>query len=133
MVKKLKMVMVTLCLLSLVVFACAVAESDSQSVSPRYSYTASITAGLSFSGNSANCSGTVTPSGYDDVSVTVTLYRQNGSSWDYVTSWSGSAEDGSTAGAGGSVTVGSGTYKVTTRGNVGNGKEYPTKSVTRTK
>lgn len=123
--------LVILLLIATVVLGFALADE----IMPRYSYTSYVSAGLSFSGNVANCSGAVSPSGDDDASVTVTLYRQNGSSWDYVTSWSGSATDGSIAAAGGSVNVGSGsgTYKVTTRGNVGHGKEYPTKSVTRTK
>lgn len=131
--KKRLPLIVAVLLLTTIVIGMALAEEITNQVTPRYSYTSSVTAGLSFSGSTANCSGSVSPSGYDDVSVTVTLYRQNGSSWDFVTSWSDSAEDGATAAAGGSINITSGTYKVTTRGNVGNGKEYPTKSVTRTK
>lgn len=102
------------------------------SISPRYSYTQSITAALSFTGGQANCSGTVLPSGNYNCSITVTLYKQNGSNWDYVTSWSGSATGGDVASAGGSKSVGSGTYKVVASANVG-GKESPSKSVIRTK
>jgi len=98
-----------------------------------YAYTYSVTATLSFSNGKANCSGSVTPSGTDSVSVTVTLYQKNGSSWNTVTSWSGSSTNGHQAAAGGSISVEDGTYKVKTAGNVGNGKEKPTKSVTRTK
>lgn len=101
-------------------------------ISPRYTYTSSITAALSFSGGQAHCSGNVKPSGKYECSITVTLYKQNGSNWDYVTSWSDSASGGSQASAGGSIGVGSGTYKVVSSGNVA-GKEFPTKSVTRTK
>ena len=132
--KKLPLLLVLL-LVTTVAIGIAFADDIANQIMPRYSYTSHVAAGLSFSGNVANCSGGVSPSGDYDASVTVTLYRQNGSSWDYVTSWSGSATGGSTAAAGGSVNVGSGsgTYKVTTRGNVGHGLEYPTKSVTRSK
>lgn len=41
----------------------------------------------------------------------------------YLTSWSGSASGGDRASAGGSYTISSGTYKVTTSGNVGSGLE----------
>lgn len=127
--KKVSVLLVFLVLLFTLVIGVALADE----INPRYSYTSSVTASLSFSGNTANCSGSVSPSGYDKVSVTVTLYRQNGSSWVYITSWSGSASNGATAAAGGSVNVSSGTYKVVTKGNVGNGLEYPTKTITRTK
>lgn len=97
----------------------------------RYEYTTMINAGLSFSGGKALCDGVLDPSTNDSCSITVTLYKQNGSSWSKVTSWSGSASNGRAASAGGSISVSRGTYKVTSSGNVG-GKEFPTKSVTRT-
>ncbi|MEA5013028.1 MAG: hypothetical protein VB099_00565 [Candidatus Limiplasma sp.] len=104
---------------------------------PRYSHTSAITAVLSFSGGNAVCSGSIKPSGSYNASVTVTLYKENGSKWDYVTSWSGSAKNGSEASASGSKSVGSGTYKVTTSGAIkdssGTVLEAPSKSVTRTK
>lgn len=103
-----------------------------QQITPYYLYTNDITASLSFDGNKAKCGGSVSPSGNDSVSVTVTLYQQNGSGWRYMDSWSGNASGGSAAVASGSATVGNGTYKVVTSGNVG-GKEFPTKSVIRTK
>lgn len=112
--------------------ALAAAEPLGWQITPRYDYTNDIYADLSFSGSKANCHGAVTPSGNDAVTVTVTLYRQEGSGWAYVDSWSGSASGGGTASAGSSATVGKGTYKVTVKGNVG-GKEFPSKSVTRTK
>lgn len=103
------------------------------SASILYTYTSSITTSLSFGGSTAYCSGTVTPSGAYNASITVRLYEQVGSSWIYVTSWSGSATGGSTAAAGGTVTVSSGTYKVTSSGVIGGGLEYPTASITKTK
>lgn len=131
--KKVSILVVLLVSLALVLIGVtALAQGNDNQIQPRYSYTTAIGAGLEFSGRTAICEGFVTPTYTDNVSLTVTLYRQNGSDWDYVASWSGSATGGATAGAGGSVTVGTGTYKVTTRGNVG-GKEFPTKSITRTK
>jgi len=100
-------------------------------ITPYYSYTDNISASLSFSGSTADCYGTVSPSGNDSVSITVTLYKQSGSKWNSIDSWTGSSTGGSTAAAGGTATVSAGTYKVVVVGNVG-GKEYPTKSVTRT-
>lgn len=101
-------------------------------IMPYYLYTNDIVASLSFSNGKANCYGSVSPIGNESVSVTVTLYKQNGSAWNYIDSWSGSASGGSMATASGSAYVGKGTYKVETSGNVG-GKEFPSKSVTRTK
>lgn len=102
-----------------------------EGIKPLYDYTTSITAVLTFSNGKANCYGTLTPSGNEDVTISVTLYKKNGSSWGYVTSWSGSSTGGRTASAGGSVSVERGTYKVVTSGNVG-GFEYPTKTVKKT-
>lgn len=130
-----------LCLMLLAVTACATAvylqhnlekDKSNMQITPYYLYTSDIAASLSFDGNKANCYGSVSPIGNDSVSVTVTLYKKEGSKWSYVDSWSGNASGGATATASGSATVGKGTYKVVTAGNVG-GKESPTKSVTRTK
>lgn len=101
-------------------------------ITPRYSYTQTITATLSFSGGKAQCSGAVKPSGNYNCSIIVTLYKQNGSDWDYITSWFGSATGGERASAGGSKTVGNGTYKVVSSADVA-GKEFPSKSVIREK
>lgn len=111
--------------------ATVTAFAEENTITPRYAYTANIVATLSFSGGTANCSGSVLPSGSYYATITVTLYRQNGSSWDYVTSWYGSASNGGTAAAGGSVYVGSGTFKVVAKGNIGNGLERPTNTVIR--
>lgn len=98
----------------------------------QYEMTDMIRAELSFDGGKAVCYGVVRPSDSYNCSITVTLYKKNGSGWDYVDSWSGSATGGQQASAGGSASVGSGTYKVVASGNVAN-KEYPSKSVTKTK
>ena len=107
--------------------------SSLASASILYTYTSSITAKLCFGGSMAYCSGTVTPSGAYDTSITVRLFRQDGNSWIFVKSWSGSATGGHTAAAGGSISVASGTYKVISYGVIGAGLEYPTASITRTK
>ena len=97
-----------------------------------YSHTEEISASLSFSGNIAKCNGAILPIADEYVSITVSLYKQNGSSWTLLDSWTGSASGGSRAYVSGTKTVSSGTYKVVTYGNVG-GLEYPTTSVIRTK
>lgn len=126
----------------LVVSCCAVVANasptldedlgDALIVTPAYSYTDYIVASLSFSGNTANCAGMISPSGSDNVTIFVVLYRQNGSGWDYVKGWGGSGTGGASASAGGSVEVTSGTYKVVASGSVGITLEHPSVSVTRT-
>lgn len=96
----------------------------------RYEYTSAISASLSFSGGKANCSGYVKPLGSESASIRVSLYKKNESNWTYIQSWTGSATGGATAAASGSVSVGQGTFKVVSYGNVG-GKEFPTKSITK--
>lgn len=98
---------------------------------PCYTYTDMATAKLSFSEGKAYCNGSVKPSGSYDTSVTVTLYKQNGAKWNYITSWSGSATGRHTATAGGSIAVSNGTYKVVTSGNVAN-LEYPSAKIEKT-
>lgn len=97
-----------------------------------YSHTEEILASLSFSGNIAKCNGAILPMADEDVSITVSLYKQNGSSWTLLDSWTSSATGGSRAYVRGTKTVSSGTYKVVTTGNVG-GLEFPTASITKTK
>lgn len=101
-------------------------------ISPFYLHTNGISVSLRFEGNKAKCSGQVTPIGNDFVSITVTLYKKNGTGWDYIDSWNDEATGGGTAYASGSVNVSSGTYKVVANGNVGN-KEYPSASDTKIK
>ena len=97
-----------------------------------YTHTSLLTGNLTFSGGKANCSGTVTPSGNQSSSITVKLYKKNGTKWNEVTSWSGSAENGKTAVASGSQSVSTGTYKVVVTGNIGGGLEYPTMTIEKT-
>lgn len=113
-------------------FADVTDSNPDYGIMPAYEYTANINAALSFSGNNALCSGKLTPCTTDNTSITVTLYRQNGSSWSYVASWTGKGSNGNVAIASGSASVGSGTYKVVSSGNVG-GKEFPSASITKSK
>ena len=123
-----KKILVSLSLLLIVVMAVSFA-----SASILYTYTFSISASLSFGGSLAYCSGIVTPSGPYDAAITVRLFRQDGNSWIFVASWSGRATGGDPAGAGGSVSVSTGTYKVISYGVIGGGLEYPTASIIKTK
>lgn len=138
------LLMVSMVVLVVSIEACAKAQTDvvtteqiaacfadTPTIQPRYSYTNKAVAELSFSGGKANCGGYVQPSGKYDTSVTVTLYKKNGTKWDYITSWSGSATGGHMAIASGSITVSRGTYKVVTSGNVQN-LEYPSAKIERT-
>lgn len=109
------------------------AHFPEDSISPCYTYTESITASLSFDGNYAICSGSITPSFTHDTSIVVTLYQLVETRWVSIGSWTGSSSNGLKASAGGRCLVAnSGTFKVTTTGNVG-GLESPSKSITRVK
>lgn len=120
----------------LLILTCSYASAahfPEDSVSPRYTYTESITASLSFDGNYAICSGSITPSFTHDTSIAVTLYQLVGTHWVSIGSWTGSSSDGLKASAGGRCFVAdSGTFKVIATGNVG-GLESPSKSITRVK
>lgn len=107
--------------------------SSAPMITPCYTYTSSIIANLTISGNTANCSGTVDPYSSYNATISVTLYKKNGNRWIYLASWSGSSTNGNTASAGGSHSIGTGTYKVVAYGNVGNGIEHPSASVIKTK
>ncbi|MBE5779413.1 MAG: hypothetical protein E7331_08815 [Clostridiales bacterium] len=121
-----------LCLCMLLLSAVTLSVyAEGAGITPRYSFTAAIKASLNLSGGTAYCSGSVTPSGGYNSSITVTLYRQENGSWVYVTSWYGSASGSATASAGGSKYVGTGTFKVVSNGIIGNGLERPTTYIVR--
>lgn len=101
----------------------------------RYSYTGSITAGLSISNGKASCSGIIDPDNGYYASIRVVLYRSsNGRSWTQIASWSGSSSTaGLPAAASGSKSISSGyKYKVTAFGTVkdsdGDVMESPSKT-----
>lgn len=92
-------------------------EAETMSLQ-RYTETRRIYASLSISGGTASCSGYVLPNGTQDCSVVVTLYRLDEGGWYFVTSWSDSATGGARAAVSASYSVGEGTYKVVSVGNV---------------
>lgn len=82
------------CLLMIVFSANSVAEERFDAgISPRYSYTRRVGAGLYIgSSGSARCEGYVMV--YDEsssISMKVSLYQKVGNSWDRITSWYGSS------------------------------------------
>ncbi len=107
-------------------------NADDLIIKPMFSYTRTIRANLTFSGNIADCYGFIDPIGSDNVTIFVVLYRQNGSDWDYVKGWNGSGTGGYPASAGGTYEVTSGTYMVVAYGSVGITLEHPSASITRT-
>lgn len=90
------LVFILVCILAFAVPADSWAVGESYGgVTPRYSYTRRVEAGLhiSSSGN-AHCEGAVAV--YDassTISIKVSLYQRVGNSWDRVTSWYGSRTD----------------------------------------
>ncbi|MBE5765716.1 MAG: hypothetical protein E7335_00870 [Clostridiales bacterium] len=82
-------------------------------IMPLYDYVGAIGAGLSISGSTAYCSGDVflnrIPS---SLSMTLTLQKKNGDSWDSFASWSDSVIGGTDLEMSESCTVSSGTYRV---------------------
>lgn len=90
-------------------------------ISPKYVNTDVVTAYLSISSKGvATCSGAVYPSsGKYDSSITVSLQKKNGSSWNTQKSWTGSGSGLTGCTASGTYTVSRGTYRVYVYGYVG--------------
>lgn len=87
-------------------------------IEPLYELTLVIKASCSVSSGVASCYGYVKASAStSDVSLTVTLYRQSGESWDSVTSWHLN-DQGQCGEIDENYNVGSGTYKVVVAGTV---------------
>lgn len=84
----------------------------------RYTNTSDILAKLSISYGNAKCSGWVTPNGTQSCTLTVKLYKKNGTSWNVMNTWTASASGGNIAALSKTVSVSSGTYKVVSIGNV---------------
>ena len=86
-------------------------------VSARWSNTTDISCDLTFSGRTATCTGEIYALPGSTISGTLTLYKKNGSSWYYVTSWN--KNSGASLTIGEKYTVSSaGTYKVVMSGTV---------------
>lgn len=93
-------------------------ESGFFLASSRYTHTQDIRAALTLKDGKAYCHGSVAPIATQNCTVTVTLYKQNGSNWSSIKSWTGSAEGGLRAFVTESTSINVGTYKVIAVGNV---------------
>ena len=115
------MAMVLVGVMLLAISGSAFAAIKDDAISPLYLYTRIVQASLSISDNGkATCAGTIKAnSTKSDISMTVTLYRQLGSSWIKVTSWSAS-DSGAMLGLEKAKQVSEGTYKVVVTGTVTN-------------
>lgn len=96
----------------------AIGESANRNDIKRYSKTRDIYAYLSISGGTATCYGYVRPNNVNDCSITVTLYKKNGTAWIGIASWNDSVIDGNIASVYQTESVNHGTYKVVAVGNV---------------
>lgn len=121
--------------IALLVVALLPLHAFAELISPYYSYTGAISADLSISGGTADCSGTVKPDSGYSANIRVVLYRSSdGKSWTEIASWSNSSSSsGTSVSASGSKSLSSGyKYKVTSFGTVKNSNgttvESPTKS-----
>ena len=89
-------------------------------ISPKYVNTDIVTANLSISSKGvATCSGTVSPSGKYESTISVNLQKKNGSSWSTIKTWTGSGSTLMGCSASGTYTVSRGTYRVYVCGYVG--------------
>ena len=90
----------------------------STTVSARWVNTMGISCEVTFSSRTATCNGDIDALSGSTISGTLTLYKKNGSSWDYVTSWNKSSSSSSLT-INEKYTVNSaGTYRVTLTGTV---------------
>ncbi|MCL2814920.1 MAG: hypothetical protein FWD23_10005 [Oscillospiraceae bacterium] len=89
----------------------------SVTVAARWINTMGISCDLAFSGRTATCKGNIEALPGSTISGTLTLYKKNGSSWDYVTSWNKNSASSLTINE--KYTVSSaGTYRVMISGTV---------------
>lgn len=100
-------------------------------LSLQYVKTQRITATLTLQNGVANCKGKLCPRDGQDCSITVTLYKKNGSSWNLVQSWSVNASGGAYAIVSKTCSVEPGTYKVVSVGLV-DGEETTKESPVKT-
>ena len=89
-----------------------------EAVTPRYTYTAIISASLDFSGGRAVSAGAIYPHGLRATSVEVRLQQYIDNDWRTIGMWSGSCSEGPSE-AGGSEEIDTGfTYRTYTKGIV---------------
>ena len=93
---------------------------EESEIIPKYSHAIQVNAELEISNSGlAKCMGSVTlKSATSDVSVVLTLYKKNGTSWQKVTSWSQSSSGKARFELTKTKTVAHGTYKVVLTGTV---------------
>lgn len=93
-------------------------ETASRVCQVRYSETRKISALLSINGNIATCYGAVTPMSDQNCTITVILYKKNGTKWVKEKSWSSDASGGQSATVKKTQKISRGTYKVVAIGKV---------------
>lgn len=109
--------------------AWAAVRYDDGEISVQYVKTRRITATLTLQDGVATCTGKLYPLDDQACSITVTLYKKNGSGWDAVQSWSANASGGGYAIVSKTRSVGRGTYKVVSEGLVDGEKSTKESSV----
>lgn len=118
--KRLFAVVALLLAISCVPFFAYAAVPDNTVVQPMYLYTSEVRATLSISSSgTASCVGKIKGWASDsNITMTVTLYKQSGTSWSEVASWSNSATGVSSLTISQSYGVDAGTYKIIVTGTV---------------
>lgn len=81
-----------ICALMVVSSVFAVSPSYAEKIGTRYTYISILEAGLSISGSTASCYGSVSSSSSYDISIRMTLMRKTGSIWVTVKTWTGSGD-----------------------------------------
>ena len=93
-------------------------SNDFIGITPYWTNTSSISCNLTFSGKTATCTGNINGYSGATISGTLTLYKKNGSSWDYITSWDKSSTIASLNMSEKYTVNSAGTYKVILTGKV---------------
>lgn len=87
-------------------------------VSARWVNTMGISCSLTFSSRTATCTGEIDALPGSTISGTLSLYKKNGSSWDYVTSWNKNSSSSSLTFIEKYTVSSAGTYRVMLTGTV---------------
>lgn len=105
-------------IMAFALLSAAFAATRDDVISPAYLYTQRIKASLSISSGKAVCSGYIRANDSESsISITVTLYKKSGTSWNKVTSWNASKKTQSMQ-VEKTKQVSQGTYKVVVTGSV---------------
>ena len=84
---KSKKILTFLLIFTIMASVVSVHAADAIPVTPSWANTMGITCDVTFSGRTAACSGSIEALPGATISATLTLYKKNGTAWDYVTSW----------------------------------------------